>query len=150
MLLVLSAVMLLVVGARILLPDPAGHADRCSDRRERTSLIVGLAFGVGLLTGLLANGGGFLLVPVFILLLGLSTAAAAGTSLVVAAALSVPTLLVHWSLGHIDWRIALLFGLGSVPGTQVGLWLGRRLDGVVARRAFGVLLVVFATAFLLR
>ena len=117
MLLVLSAVMLLVVGARVLLPDPAGHADRCSDRRDSAPLIVGLAFGVGLLTGLLANGGGFLLVPAFILLLGLSTAVAAGTSLVVAAVLSVPTLLVHWSLGHIDWRIALLFGLGSVPGT---------------------------------
>ena len=150
MLLLLSGVMLLVVGARVLLPDPAGHADRCADRRDNTALIVGLAFTVGLFTGLLATGGGFLLVPAFILLLGLSTRAAAGTSLVVAGVLSVPTLLVHWSLGHIDWRVALLFGLGSLPGTVVGLRLATRIDATVSRKAFGILLVVFSVAFLAR
>lgn len=149
-LLVLSAVMLLVVGARVLLPDPTGHAEACSERRDRGALIVGLAFAVGILTGLLANGGGFLLVPAFILVLGLSTAAAAGTSLVVAGVLSVPTLLVHWQLGHIDWRIALLFALGSVPGTFVGLRVSERVDAVAARAAFGVLLVGFSVLFLLR
>lgn len=149
-LLVLSGVMLLVVGARVLLPDPDGHADRCADRRGNTALIVALAFTVGLLTGLLANGGGFLLVPAFILLLGLSARAAAGTSLVVAGVLSVPALLVHWSLGHIDWRVALLFGLGSVPGTVAGLRLATRVPAESARRAFGLLLVVFSVAFLAR
>ncbi len=149
-LLVLSAVMLLVVGARVLLPDPTGHADRCDARRDRSALIVTLAFAVGILTGLLANGGGFLLVPAFILILGLSTAAAAGTSLVVAGVLSIPTLLVHWQLGHIDWRIALLFALGSVPGTFLGLRMGKHIDAGSARTAFGVLLVGFAVFFLLR
>jgi uncharacterized membrane protein YfcA len=148
-LLLLSGVMLLVVGARVLLPDPTGHADRCDARRDRSALIVSLAFAVGVMTGLLANGGGFLLVPAFILVLGLSTAAAAGTSLVVAGVLSVPTLLVHWQLGHIDWRIALLFALGSVPGTFLGLRLGEHVDARQARTAFGVLLVAFSAYFLL-
>lgn len=149
-LLVLSGMMLLVVGARVLMPDGAGHAESCAGRRDRSALIVAMAFGVGILTGLLANGGGFLLVPVFIIVLGLSTSAAAGTSLVVAGVLSIPTLLVHWSLGHIDWRIALLFGLGSLPGTLLGLELGKRVPAESTRRAFGVLLVVFAVAFLAR
>lgn len=149
-LLILSGVMLLAVGARVLLPDPSGHADRCADRRDRTAVIVALAFSVGLMTGLLANGGGFLLVPAFILILGLTTATAAGTSLVVAGVLSIPTLLIHWSLGHMDWRIALLFAVGSIPGTQLGLALGRRVPAETARRAFGVLLVGFAVVFLAR
>jgi uncharacterized membrane protein YfcA len=149
-LLVLSGVMLLVVGARVLLPDPAGHADRCVERHASSSLIVAMAFSVGILTGLLANGGGFLLVPAFIIVFGLSTAAAAGTSLVVAGALSIPTLLVHWQLGHVDWKIALLFGLGSLPGTLLGLRIGKHVPTETARRAFGVLLVVFSVAFLAR
>jgi uncharacterized membrane protein YfcA len=148
-LLVLSGVLLLAVGARVLLPDPTGHAERCADRLQRTGLIVALAFAVGVLTGLLANGGGFLLVPLFVLLLGLTTAAAAGTSLVVAGVLSVPTLLVHWRLGHIDWTVALLFAAGSLPGTAVGLWLARRIPIEAARRGFGILLVVFAASFLI-
>ena len=108
--------MLLVVGARVLLPDPTGHADRCDARRDHGALIVTLAFAVGILTGLLANGGGFLLVPAFILILGLSTAAAAGTSLVVAGVLSIPTLLVHWRSATSTGGSRSLFALGSRAG----------------------------------
>ncbi len=42
---------------------------------------------------------------------------AAGTSVVAAGALSLPTLAVHWQLGHIDWTVALVFGLGMLPLT---------------------------------
>jgi uncharacterized membrane protein YfcA len=148
-LLVLSAVLLLVVGVRILLPDPAAMAERTRARRERPGVVVAVSAAVGLLTGLLANGGGFLLVPAFILVLGLSNRMAAATSLLVAAALSVPTVAVHWWLGHIDWHVALVFALGSVPGTALGQRVVDRVPGPAARRAFGLLLVTFALWFLL-
>ena len=53
-------------------------------------LVVGLVASAGFLTGLLANGGGFLLVPIFVLVLGLTAAQAAGTSMVAVAALIIP------------------------------------------------------------
>ena len=68
---------------------PDGHASR---RQNGALLVVGLVAGAGFLTGLLANGGGFLLVPIFVLVLGLTAAQAAGTSMVAVAALIVPTL----------------------------------------------------------
>lgn len=147
-LVVLSGVLLLVVGARVLLPDPAGHADRCAARRDSTPLVLGLAFGVGLLTGLLANGGGFLLVPAFVVLLGLSTGRASGTSMVAVGALTIPTLVVHWQLGHIDWWVALVFGLGSLPGSVLGARVAQQIPADLARRTFGVLLVAFSAWFL--
>jgi uncharacterized membrane protein YfcA len=150
LLLLLSAALLLVVGLRVLLPDPAGHAGRCTARRDRPATVVLLAVAVGLLTGLLANGGGFLLVPAFVLLLGLTTATAAGTSMVVAGVLSLPTLAVHWSLGHVDWVVSAVFALGVVPGLLAGRALATRVPTDVARRAFGGLLVVFAAWFLAR
>jgi uncharacterized protein len=146
-LLVLSGLMLLVVGVRILLPDPASAAVAAA-RRGRVGLVVGSAFVIGLLTGLLANGGGFLLVPLFVVVLGLTTAKAAGTSMVAVAALTIPTLLAHLALGHIDWTISLVFALGLVPASVVGASVTQRLPAKTARRMFGVLLVVFATWFL--
>ncbi len=149
-LVLLSGALLAVVGVRVLLPDPAGHADRCEARRTRTGLVVSLAFAVGLLTGLLANGGGFLLVPAFVVLLGLSTGMAAGTSMVAVGALALPTLLVHWQLGHIDWPVALLFGLGVLPGSLFGAQAAQHVPPELARRVFGVLLVGFSAWFLVR
>lgn len=149
-LIALSGALLAVVGVRVLLPDPAGHTDRCEARRERTALVVALAFSVGLLTGLLANGGGFLLVPAFVLLLGLSARMASGTSMVAVAALALPTLLVHWQLGHIDWPVAALFGIGMLPGSLAGAQAAQHLPPEAARRTFGVLLVAFSAWFLAR
>jgi uncharacterized protein len=149
-LIVLSGALLLVVGARVLLPDPAGHGERCTARRQQSGLVVSMAFAIGVLTGLLANGGGFLLVPAFMVLLGLSATKASGTSMVAVGALAVPTLLVHWQLGHIDWPVALMFGLGVLPGSLLGARAAQRIPAERARRAFGVLLVTFAVWFLLR
>jgi len=149
-LLALSGALLAIVGVRVLLPDPTGHADRCEARRARTGLVIALAFSVGLLTGLLANGGGFLLVPAFVVLLGLSTGMASGTSMVAVGALALPTLVVHWQLGHIDWPVALIFGLGLLPGSLAGARAAQHVPSGIARRTFGVLLVVFSAWFLFR
>ncbi|HZJ27564.1 MAG TPA: sulfite exporter TauE/SafE family protein [Acidimicrobiia bacterium] len=149
-LLVLSGVMLLVVGARILAPDPAGHAARASARRDRTGFVLALAFMIGVLTGLLANGGGFLLMPAFILVLGLSATKAAGTSMVAVGALTIPTLAVHMGLGHVDWTVALAFAAGLVPGSLAGSRMATRIPAAKTRRAFGVGLVIFAAVFLVQ
>lgn len=160
-LLLLSGVMLLVVGGRMLWParSPApvvasdeltmgGRAPVTPKRERSEGLVVALVAGAGFLTGLLANGGGFLLVPIFVLVLGLSAAQAAGTSMVVVAALTVPTLAAHAALGHVDWVVAGAFALGMIPASLVGARVGLRLPEAVARRAFGVVLVAFSICFL--
>jgi len=149
-LLVGSGLLLLVVGARVLLPDPAGHAERTAAWRDRAPLVVTAAFAVGVLSGLLANSGGVLLVPMFIVGLGLTAARAAGTSIVAAGALSIPTLLVHASLGHVDWTVAVVFAAGMLPGSIAGSRAGDRIPVALARRIFGVALVAFAAWFILR
>jgi uncharacterized protein len=149
-LLVLSGIALKAVGVRLLRPGHV-HApgeDAAHDRRPW--LIIVYAAGVGLFTGLLANGGGFLLVPLFVLVLGLSMQRAAGTSLVVVAALSVPTLITHWALGHIDWTVAVAFAAGAIPGAMIGSRLAQRVTSAALRAAFAWLLIGFAAYFLAR
>jgi hypothetical protein len=144
----LSGLILLVVGARIVLPDPAGSSARAAGRRRKAWLVAGAGLAVGLLTGLLANGGGFLLVPVFVMTFGLTPAEAAGTSMTAVAALTLPTLATHIALGHIDWPVAWIFAAGVVPGSALGAALAARIPPAAARRAFGWTLLVFAAWFL--
>lgn len=146
-LLVASGAVLAVIGIRVLRPVTARTSAAGDRRRARSGLIVGAAAGVGLFTGLLANGGGFLLVPLYLLVLGLPMRTSSGTSLAVIAALSVPTAVSHWALGNIDWGVALAFAAGSIPAAYLGGRIARRLRGERLRTAFGWLLVLFAGYF---
>ncbi len=145
-LLMASGVVLAIVGARILLPITS-ESRLAGMARRRAGVVITAAAGIGFFTGLLANGGGFLLVPLFVLVLGLTMPESAGTSLVVIAVLSVPTLITHWALGHIDWGVALAFALGAVPGAILGSQLVSHLPAERLRRVFGVLLIGFAVYF---
>jgi uncharacterized membrane protein YfcA len=149
-LLVASGAVLFVVGLRILRPGSAVSPAVAARRRASTAFVVLASIGIGFASGLLANGGGFLLVPLFLLVLGLDMNEATGTSLVVAAALTVPTLATHTLIGDIDWLIAGLFAIGMIPGAVVGSRLAHRLPAAKLRYAFGFILVGFALWFLTR
>jgi uncharacterized membrane protein YfcA len=148
-LLVVSGMVLLVVGARVLLPIEDTARQAGARRRQNRLLLVAAAGGLGLFTGLLANGGGFLLMPIYLLVFGLRMRQAVGTSLLVIAVLSVPTLVTHWALGHIDWPIAVAFAVGVVPASLAAARLSRHLAAGAQRRAFGWFLIGFGTLFTL-
>lgn len=147
-LLVASGVVLVVVGIRVILPIEDATREAGTRRRLNRPLLTGASAAVGLFTGLLANGGAFLLMPMYLLVFGLRMRQAVGTSLVVVAALSLPTLVTHWGLGHIDWSVSAALLAGQVPGSMLGSQLSKRITGVgVARRAFGRFLIVFGVLF---
>ena len=146
-LLVASGVVIALVGVRVLRPLSDEQVREGAGRRRRRWFVAASVAGAGLATGLLANGGGFLLVPLYLVVLGLPMRTASGTSLVVVAALSVPTLVAHWALGNIDWGVAAALAAGAVPGSVVGSRLAGRFAGEGLRRAFGWLLIAFAAFF---
>ena len=88
--------------------------------------------------------------PLFLVVLGLDLNEAAGTSLMVAAALTVPTIVTHLAIGDIDLGIAIVFAIGLVPGAIGGSRLAQHMPLARLRVVFGAFLVVFATWFLLR
>jgi uncharacterized membrane protein YfcA len=139
-LLLLQAATLLVVGGRMLLPGLRVDADRAL-RRRASGYVVVAAVAVGFVSGVLANGGGFLLVPWFLVVLGLDMHEATGTSLLVTATLTLPTMATHALLGGIDWYVATPFAIGVVPGALVGGRLAQHLPTGRLRIAFGVVLI---------
>lgn len=149
-LLVLSGAVLLAVGLRVLRPGAVVAPERALARRTSASFMVPAALAIGFASGLLANGGGFLLVPLFLLALGLDMNESAGTSLVVASALTIPTLVTHALIGDIDWLVSGGFALGLIPGAMVGGRVAQRVPTAKLRHAFGIFLVGFAIWYLTR
>jgi uncharacterized membrane protein YfcA len=140
-LLVVTEMILVGIGLR-LLQHPGGPPEAgLGTAHWRTRLVV-VAAVVGLLSGLLANGGGFLLAPLFVLVLHLPIKRAFASSLVVAAALAVPGTIVHAALGHIDWAVVLAFGAAAIPLSAVGARVAIRTESVRLERIYGAGLVL--------
>ena len=116
----------------------------CHCPRALTVLVT--ATVVGLLTGFLGVGGGFLVVPALILALGLPMAYAAGTSLVVITITSAAALAVRAGAGIApDWGLVAALTLSSVVGSVVGVRVAARSDTAPLSAAFtGLVLAVAA------
>jgi len=102
-----------------------------------TILIFGLT--EGFVAGLLGIGGGIVLVPVFIYLMGVPTAVAIGTSVFEIMFASGLATFSHASKGNCDLVLAACLLVGSTLGAQLGAYVTRKLRGVYIRQAFGIL-----------
>lgn len=98
----------------------------------------------GVLTGFFGVGGGFVIVPALVLLLGLPITLAIGTSLAVIALTSASALTAHLASGRIDWGIATAFAAAAIAGALFGRRLGDRLDQRRLSTLFALLLVSVA------
>ena len=100
------------------------------------------ATAVGLLTGFLGVGGGFLVVPALVLALGLPMSAAAGTSLVVITITSAAALAVRAGVGHApDWGLVAALTAAAAGGGLVGARLAARVDPHRLSAAFTALVL---------
>lgn len=112
------------------------------------ALPLGLGLGVGLLTGLVGVGGGFLIVPALTLGLGLPMPQATGTSLLVIAMGALAALAGNPARVPLaDPRLAA-FALAALPATALGVGLASHLDPVRLERAFGALLLLVGVGLL--
>ena len=103
----------------------------------------GLGFVAGMLTVLLGVGGGFILVPAMIYLLGMAARVVIGTSLVMILAVSAATTLIQaLTSGAVDIVLAALLLIGGVVGAQYGALLTTRLKPDVLRLALAVIILL--------
>jgi uncharacterized membrane protein YfcA len=97
---------------------------------------------------LLANAGGFLLAPLYLVILRLPIKQAFASSLAVACVLAVPGTIVHAALGHIDWAVVVAFGVASIPLSYLGARVALRTHAARLERAYGAALVVLGASML--
>lgn len=104
-----------------------------------------LGFGAGILTVLLGVGGGFILVPAMIYLLGMPARVVVGTSLAMMLAVSAATTFIHSvTTQAVDIVLAGLLLIGGVFGAQYGAVLATRIKPDLLRFALAVLILLVA------
>jgi uncharacterized membrane protein YfcA len=113
-------------------------------RRGARSILTCLAIGLlaGLMSGLFGVGGGTVIVPLLVLLLGFDQRRAAGTSLAAIVPTATVGVISYAVSGSVAWIPALILAAGAVIGAQVGTWLLPRISQIALRWAFVAFLVV--------
>lgn len=114
-------------------------------------LIMVIGLTAGILSGILGVGGGVIMVPAMVMLLGFTQHQAQGTSLAV---LAVPVTFIgaynYYKAGNasgeyvIDWKVALIMALLFVLGAFLGSKVAVNIDEKLLKRIFGGILVVIA------
>lgn len=128
-------------GRRVI--DNAGYP-----RSMPVSKMVVIGAVVGLVTGMVGAGGGFLVVPALALLGALPMPVAVGTALVVIAMNSLAGFAGHLSMVHIDWWLAAAVAAAALVGGLIGTRLTAVVNPDSLRKAFGWFVLVMSSVVL--
>jgi len=116
-----------------------------------TSILGIMLIGVlaGLLSGLVGVGGGIIIVPALVMLLGLSQHTAQGTTL---AMLSFPVSLIgalnYYKKGMVDWKVALILCIPFMIGGFVGSKIALELSTPMVKKIFAMVMILVAVKIL--
>jgi uncharacterized protein len=148
LLLALFALMMVATSAAMLRSRRVPSSDPAHQPRVARVLLDGVV--VGLVTGLVGAGGGFLVVPALALLGGLPMPVAIGTSLVVIAMKSVAGVAGYLSAVELDWGFTGAVTAAAVLGSVIGGRLAGRVPADVLRQAFGWFVLAMGAFVLLQ
>ncbi|MDC3305549.1 sulfite exporter TauE/SafE family protein [Flavobacteriales bacterium] len=101
------------------------------------TLMIFEGFVIGVITGLVGAGGGFLIIPTLVIFANLSMKKAVATSLMIIAIKSLIGFLGDVGNVYIDWEFLLLFTALSIAGIVLGIYLSNFIEGKKLKKAFG-------------
>ena len=109
-------------------------------------LLQGALIGLvaGLASGYVGVGGGFIMIPMMLGILGIPMLYASGTSLIAIIILAIPGVITQIMLGHIDFIAGIAISVGTIPGAVIGSLLAKRVPERTLRLIFSGMLFVAA------
>lgn len=114
-------------------------------------IIYYLAVGLmaGFLSGLLGIGGGVIIVPALVLLLGFAMRTAIGTSLAIVVPTALAGAILHFREGNLHLGIVLYVSIAAVAGSRLGVYLTTIMSNLTLRKVFGVVMLLIALRMIL-
>lgn len=125
-------------------------SDSAHDRKMPVFKVLAEGIVVGLVTGLVGAGGGFLVVPALALLGGLPMPVAVGSSLVVIAMKSFAGLAGYLTTVSLDWVLIGSITLAAIAGSVLGARLAGRIPEAALRKGFGIFVLVMGVFVLVQ
>jgi uncharacterized protein len=129
------------------LEDDQAELEAAAAHRYPMSQMLVIGAGAGALAGLLGLGGGVVMMPAFTQVLKVPMKVAVASSLVAVAIFSIPALITHTLLGHVNWTFALVLTLGAVPGAQIGSKITLGATDRMVKLLFGLFLTALAVIY---
>lgn len=129
--------LLMLIASITMIRDKKPSNETVIDDIPNYPLLIILGFLTGIVTGLVGAGGGFIIIPILVLLAGLPMKKAVATSLFIIAINSLLGFL--GDVGHldIDWKFLLSFTGIAVIGIFIGIWLNKFIEGKKLKKGFG-------------
>ena len=134
------------------LADAAASASTADDSSlSRKQLLQGAAIGLvaGLASGYVGVGGGFIMVPLMLSVIGIPMRKASGTSLIAVMILAIPGVIEQGIIGNINYLAGIAIVIGTIPGAVIGARLVTKVPERTLRLLFGCLLIVAAVMLVL-
>lgn len=113
-------------------------------------LIIGIALVVGFLQGFMGIGGGFILVPMYIIVLEIKTNHAVGTSLLTILISAVFASYLYFMAGKVIFVAALLMGLGAFFGVNFGVKATNHIAGETLKKFYAIFLILASLGIILK
>ncbi|MCX5695757.1 MAG: sulfite exporter TauE/SafE family protein [Candidatus Omnitrophica bacterium] len=111
--------------------------------KEILYLVLGLTAGT--LSGMFGIGGGTILIPALVFLVGLSQHEAQGTTLaIMLLPIGLLAVMKYYHSGHVHFYIAAFICIGFLIGGLLGANMAEMLSNLVLRKAFGIFLLIIA------
>lgn len=108
-------------------------------------LLVLIGISAGVLSGFVGVGGGIIIVPALIFLLGMSQLNAQGTSLfILLLPIGILAVMNYWKAGQINWSFGLVVSLAFVVGGYFGSKLALKISPNLVRLIFGIIMVIIS------
>jgi uncharacterized membrane protein YfcA len=143
---------LMLIAARAMIKNGSNIKSESSGQDAKIKFLKLLMYGVaiGVATGILGAGGGFLLIPTLVLLVGLPMKEAVGTSLLIIALNSL--IGFTGDIGHfnIDWLFLLKVTLIAAAGIFMGGLINKKIQGENLKKAFGWFVMLMGIYILIR
>lgn len=134
------------------LGEPAVSAPTADDSSlSRKQLLQGAAIGLvaGLSSGYVGVGGGFIMVPLMLSIIGIPMRKASGTSLIAVMILAIPGVIEQGIIGNINYLAGIAIVIGTIPGAVIGARLVTKVPERTLRLLFGCFLIVAAVMLVL-
>jgi uncharacterized protein len=151
-LLMLAFSILMFITALLILLDKTNEQKAATGKAAPAKafqlVIAGLV--VGMVTGLLGAGGGFLIIPILVLFLRLPMKTAVGTSLIIIAINSLFGFLFSLKQFSFDWKILILFTAISVTGIFIGGYYSDKVPSAILKKIFGWFILAMSLYIVLK
>ncbi len=150
LLMLLFAVLMVAASYSMIKKDKKQSVEEVQEQKFNYPLILVEGSVVGLLTGLVGAGGGFLIIPALVVLSKLPMKEAVGTSLLIIAAKSLIGFLGEGSETQIDYTFLMIISAFAIAGIFVGSALSKKIDGAKLKPAFGWFVLVMGICIIIK